>query len=750
VAVPLGISGSFSTLVTVPTLPGGIYNVRATDGVNTAAAVLFTITPAITPSPNTGPAGATITVTGAGFAANTPYDIWYDTDGTAGQVGAGDTKLADVTTGPDGTFTASVTIPVGATTDLVMVIGDGQTGAPLASATFTVIPPGISPSPPSGPPGTSVTIAGSGFTPGASGVVWFDTDGDSVVDAGEPSITVTANAAGEFTATLTIPTVAGGSYNIRADVPSGGTVEASAPFTVILPTITLNPTSGPPGTSISVSGANFLAAASGFVWFDTDGDFIVDPGEPSVAVTTDAAGAFTATLTVPTVASGIYNVRADIPSGGAVEAYAPFTVTSVITLSLTSGSPGTSVTVTGSGFAASTIYRVYFDIDGDSVWDSGEPYDDETSTAVGTFTATLTVPTVAAGTYYIRADDTWTSAPAVASATFMVVIPAITVSPTAVAPGQIITVSGTGFTPGASGLVWLDTDGDSAIDLGEPSISVTADAAGAFTTSLTAPDVPAGPYWIRADVPTGSPIEASTQILVVAPGFAAILNAINEIKNMLGTFTGTDTVASLLYAIEGKLDKLPAFGDLVTKNWADLTGYIDGAKSAIIGAVSDVQGKLDKLVVDEDKSGVPDFIEKISSIYTWLTTDANIVDDSELAAAKGEIINAIQGISVKAAQATSGSGSTTFTSSSSVVIYSGSKVGTVTVSIRAPNVGYGERLVIRYYLDGSNYIEKVVTSGRSTTGWTDTAAAMKVELVYTWSSGTDTVYWAYSVIYPPN
>jgi hypothetical protein len=143
-------TGAFSTLVTVPTLPGGTYNVMATDGVNTAAAVLFTITPAITLSPNTGPAGATITVTGAGFAANTPYDIWYDTDGTAGQVDAGDTKLADVTTGSDGTFTASVTIPVGATTDLVMVIGDGQTGAPLASATFTVIPPGITPTPTSG------------------------------------------------------------------------------------------------------------------------------------------------------------------------------------------------------------------------------------------------------------------------------------------------------------------------------------------------------------------------------------------------------------------------------------------------------------------------------------------------------------------------------------------------------------------------------------------------------------------------
>jgi hypothetical protein len=1027
-------TGAFSKVVTVPTIPGRTYDVRATDGVNTAAAVQFTITPAITLSPNTGPAGATITVTGAGFAANTPYDIWYDTDGTGGQVDAGDTKLADVTTGPDGTFTASVTIPIGATTDLVMVIGDDQTGDPLASATFTVISPGITLTPNSGPPGTSVTIDGSGFTPGASGVVWFDTDGDGVVDAGEPSASVTANAAGEFTAnlnvptvpytasgysiradvpsggtveasatftvtpaitrsppsgppettvtitgsgfassasgvvwfdtnnngavdagepsasvtasplgtftaTLTIPTVAGGLYYIRADVPSGGAVEAFATFTVISPAITLTPTSGPPGTSISISGTNFLAGASGFVWFDIDGDSIVDPGEPSATITTDATGAFTATLTVPTVAGVTYNVRADIPSGGAVEAFATFIVTPVITLSPTTGSPGTSVTVTGSGFAPSTLYRVYFDIDGDSVWDSGEPYDDKTSTSLGTFTATLTVPTVAAGNYYIRADDTWTVAPAIASESFTVVIPTITVSPTAVECGQLITILGSGFTPGASGIVWFDTDGDGIVDLGEPHVPVTVSSAGTFITTLTAPDVPAGPYWIRADIPSGLPVEASTQILIVAPGFTTILNAINEIKNKLGTFTGTDTVASLLYDIEGKLnaikqktDALPVFGNLVTKNWTDLTGYIDSAKSAIIAAMPDltpIEGKLDAIedklddaarwVSDADLSSAVSTITsaisgldaklgtftgtdnvasllydikgKLNALPAWgdLVTknwaDLTGYIDSAVSGAvnsiagsvssaksdiilainstKDEILTAIQGIdlrpvlnatnaiegkldaiegkldalpawgnlvtknwtdltgyidnavgtitnaisgldaklsAVKAktdtinwaditairavvdavkqkidtinwadiiyikgkvetvagkvetvAQATSNGGSTTFTSTRTQVLYVGAKVGTVTVSIKTVGVSAGERLSIRYYTDPSNptiYIEKNVALGVNTPGWTDTAAAWKVELAYTWSSGTDIVYWSYSVIYP--
>jgi hypothetical protein len=106
---------------------------------------------------------------------------------------------------------------------------------------------------------------------------------------------------------------------------------------------------------------------------------------------------------------------------------------------------------------------------------------------------------------------------------------------------------------------------------------------------------------------------------------------------------------------------------------------------------------------------------------------------------------------ITAPQVTSGGGSTTFTSSSTSVIYEGAKVGTVTVSLKTTGVGYGERLRIRYYTDPNNptvYIEKTVVSGTNTLGWTDTAAAWKVEIAYTWSSGTDTVYWSYSAIHP--
>jgi len=104
------------------------------------------------------------------------------------------------------------------------------------------------------------------------------------------------------------------------------------------------------------------------------------------------------------------------------------------------------------------------------------------------------------------------------------------------------------------------------------------------------------------------------------------------------------------------------------------------------------------------------------------------------------------------AQATSGSGTTAFIASGSATLYEGTKVGTVTVSISTSGISYGERLVIRYYINPANpglYIQKTVASYSNTAGWTDTAAAWKVEIYYTRRYGTDVVNWAYSIIYPP-
>ena len=240
-------------------------------------------------------------------------------------------------------------------------------------------------------------------------------------------------------------------------------------------------------------------------------------------------------------------------------------------------------------------------------------------------------------------------------------------------------------------------------------------------------------------------------IIGVETGFPKVLDAIDSAKEEIIEAMPTLNLTSVLEAID------------------TLEAKLDDALPALIDAVSKLEVKLDLLVVDADESGVPDFIEEIDAIKAKLddalpkldaikvavdaiklkTDTINWADITAIKAVVDAIEDKLDALTV--AQAKSGSGSTTFTASGLKVIYEGSKVGTVTVSLKTTGVGSGERLVIRYYTDPSNptvYIEKTVTSGTNTAGWTDTAAAWKVEIVYTWRSGTDTVYWGYSAIYP--
>jgi|GEM_PF-4209293 len=345
-----------------------------------------------------------------------------------------------------------------------------------------------------------------------------------------------------------------------------------------------------------------------------------------------------------------------------------------------------------------------------------------------------------------------------------------------------------------------------------------------------------GKLWSNADSLKNETkaIEAKLDLLVVdsnTNGVPDFIEEIDAIKAKTDTINWADinALTTAVADIEAKLDALPTFGDLVTKNWADLTGYIDsaksdiiyaigGAKSDILSAISGVQDKLDLLVVDSNTNGVPDFIEEIDAIkaktdtINWadittikteigdISADSGRASWTTLGVALNDIKTEIEGIDTDisgllttahfdnaianlltksyfdsiftanrlnnidliddiyaklntitaGAQANSGSGITTFTASGSTTIYTGTKVGTVTVSISTSGIGYGESLRIRYYIDPANpglYIQKTVVTNTNTAGWTDTAAAWKVVIDYT---GSGTVNWAYSVIYPPS
>ncbi|HKW64881.1 MAG TPA: IPT/TIG domain-containing protein [Candidatus Acidoferrum sp.] len=186
-----------------------------------------------------GPVGTAVTITGSHFGA---------TQGTSTITFSG--KAASPTSWSDTSINAPV--PTGATTGPVVVTVGG-----LASngSTFTVTsapaPNIASLNPTSGPVGTSVTITGTNFGP---------SQGSSTVNFnGTAAMPTSWNAA-----TIVAPVPAGATSGYVV-VTVNGVASNSINFTVTAspsaPTITsLNPTSGPVGTSVTITGTNFGAS----------------------------------------------------------------------------------------------------------------------------------------------------------------------------------------------------------------------------------------------------------------------------------------------------------------------------------------------------------------------------------------------------------------------------------------------------------------------------------------------------------
>ena len=137
--------------------------------------------------------------------------------------------------------------------------------------------------------------------------------------------------AGFFTATFKVPPSSIGDHTVKA---TEGSNSASKTFTVTssaVPTIVLNPTSGPVGTSINITGVNFDPNSEVRIFFfGTVTDTLLS------TVTTNNIGEFSTNSTVPDELPGQYTVEAN---GGSSADQTIFTVTPQSTLSSSSLPP---------------------------------------------------------------------------------------------------------------------------------------------------------------------------------------------------------------------------------------------------------------------------------------------------------------------------------------------------------------------------------------------------------------------------
>ena len=392
--------------------------------------------------------------------------------------------------------------------------------AALAAAAQVVYTRTLAHSVTSGARGTAVTTTASGYVSGSTATLWNDNGagggvandfirngGESVL--GSAVVATTGIATISWTANVP-PLAAGANASIRAwdnagnVIPAAGTAPA-ATFTV-LRSITLSPTTGPVGTTVTLTGRDFTAAEA----IDgADADAFVNEGvtiaglacgstvagslaagATGVAVAATAAGTLPAATfcVVPAgINTGAATVRVFTAGGAAAGATSAFTVQGApVSLSPSTGVPGTIVTISASGLTGGGAVAQNAVTIGGAGWNNAGAI---ALDAAGNMPATaLTIPAAqAAGTYTVVVTD---AAGLQGSATLTVPARNIAINNTSSKRNSVITVTGSGYSRSASVTINYNTGVAVGLFAAGATIGSTAaltDANGNFTANLTVP-----------------------------------------------------------------------------------------------------------------------------------------------------------------------------------------------------------------------------------------------------------------------
>ena len=339
--VPSGSSaGTFDCFVNITLVngsPGG-YTVTATgsDGGFDSAQAQFTLTTptrAILLTPSQGPSGTQVTVVGSGFTPSAT--IAFSISAGASVTSSGTCTV--VSSGSSaGTFSCVVTIALTTgstgTYTLTATGSDGSSDSAQAPFTITTLrPPAISLTPGQGPSGVQVTIAGANFTPSAT-ISFTIGAGASVTPIGTCTVAASGSGAGTFSCVVTITGSAGG-YTVTATGSDGSFDASQTSFTITMPTITLTPSQGTSGITITVAGSGFTpttdTGGSITVSFAIGAGAGVTPVGPCTVVPSgSSAGTFSCAVTV-SGGAGPYTLMSygsDSSAAGFDSASAAFTI----------------------------------------------------------------------------------------------------------------------------------------------------------------------------------------------------------------------------------------------------------------------------------------------------------------------------------------------------------------------------------------------------------------------------------------
>ncbi|MCX8173543.1 MAG: Ig-like domain-containing protein [Thermoplasmata archaeon] len=440
--------GNFSGSFTVPQMPGGLHTVLAVDSSGNSGSANFEILPLVSLSKYTGYVDDEVSVYGYGYTANKNISVLWDS--------------VQIPTAPDtvavssgGWFRCKIKVPY--TPYGVHVVTAVDEGGLSHSVSFSVYPR-ISVDPDHGLPGIFASVNGTGFSANVSVSLFWDFGLPNQQGLGA---TVT-NATGSFSHQVQIPSDQNGVHTIMAK-DTNWHIAITAFY--LGPSLLIANSTGNVGSSNTISGYVFSPAANVTVYWDA---------EPIGTARTDSSGDFTFSFVIPPSCYGAHTVSAVDEYG--VHAETQFFVVPEISVVPASGTVGSTVAITGTGFSGNSIASIY--------WDGTNTYRSERTAQNGSFNLAFTVPDAAFGPHTIGARDI---GGVTASAQYSV-IPSIELSRTSGRVGDTFTVFCHGFAPSSPvTLVW---DNVSTIYY-----SMTTDTGFAEIYS-NVPDCHAGPHEI--------------------------------------------------------------------------------------------------------------------------------------------------------------------------------------------------------------------------------------------------------------
>ncbi|PIX17025.1 hypothetical protein COZ71_05475, partial [Candidatus Desantisbacteria bacterium CG_4_8_14_3_um_filter_40_12] len=409
-------NGSFTTTFTIDTQKYGSTTVTATGQVYSENdSRSFFIQPAIWQvTPFAGTVGANISIQGNGYGSGTVINVYLGL--TSGSVSTTNTNA-------NGSWTTSFTIDtqVYGTTSL-RATGAGNE---FATNTVKILSSIISVSPNSGTVGSTVNVKGNGYI--ADQIIYIDFGTDSKL----PPSNVYVAANGSFNRDFQVTTQAYGPTMIEGYIENMGNrlTSATATFTILPNIISVAPSQGTVGSSVTVSGNGYSASQT--ITIDFGGSFKITSGS-SVA-----EGSFTISFSVNQQAYGTRTITARRAGTAESDSKPWFTIIPNIRLvTPTAGSVGSQVSVEGDGYGAGEGITVRFGNNSSIVT--------PTANGSGLFTIQFTVDTQAyAGKNIVGYGNT--TQQSATSTVFSIQANIIEFNPTMGTVGTVITIKGTGF-----------------------------------------------------------------------------------------------------------------------------------------------------------------------------------------------------------------------------------------------------------------------------------------------------------------